>query len=275
MPDQNPSTQAAYNKKKDTTSQIGYAGTQGPTDPNSLGSYTDPNQATNPATGKPWVTPPSNIGAGGTTTVNGLPTAWGNAGASPLTNMGYFTNEPNILSRLLMRGYGAGMDSNGMPNLNGAYSGNVYAQDPFSQYLQNRFLSASTLGTYLAPSQDFDPRQQYSNAASYIDSLNNPFGAGGPMANIRNNVLPYMAKFNSGDIGGMFGDPNQAAQGAAALSLWKDPQADMRLVQAALGGLPSPLTNALGSMASTIYQMFQDKAPSLPGGETFLQWLMG
>lgn len=183
-------------------------------------------------------------------------------------NLGYFSSNPDLLSRQVLRDFGHG--------------GQNYGFDPYSQYLQNRSLAASTLGTYLNPSSNpgvqdgygsGDPTK-FTGASQYYNGLFDSNAIVNALRGMGVNVKSWEdAGATPGGAGGLAGaatDPNMLA----ALSVFQDPQAAMKLVESAMAGLPSPIANSLGGLSQMLYHMFQDAKPSL-GNMSFFNWLIG
>lgn len=174
------------------------------------------------------------------------------------TNLGYFSSQPDILSRSMMRDQGHG--------------GQNYGFDPYSQYLQNRSLAGATLGTYLSGSTN--PNTVMDSAKGYYGGMWNSDAAVNALRALGVNVKKFEdAGATPGGVAGLQGaatDPNMVA----AMSAWQDPQAAMKLVESAMAGLPTPLANSLGSLSTMLYHMFTDAKPGL-GNMSFLNWLIG
>lgn len=187
-------------------------------------------------------------------------------------NLAWFQNNPSLLSRYMMGKSGSGMQ------------GNVYGNDPYSQFLQNRALAASTLAEYINPGastgagnsgsmSNFLPgAQDYMSNLSNIPSILAAINAFAPDVQNMASATGFQSAYGNGGSGQ--GGNGQAGGWQNALSAWNltDPTEVSKVFQAAAAGLPSPLANAASGLISHLYQMYQDLSPGL-GGKQFFPWL--
>lgn len=198
--------------------------------------------------------------------------------AAALANdLSWLQSNPSLLSRTLMRSNGQG--------------GNQYAMDPYSQWLQNRAMAASTLATYFNPSAQVDANGQSSqmlgSAQNWLGGMNSNPGAGQEMWKkaadwVRHVTGPAGQALTPGDLSA---DPSaiNPATGKpfggiglpdylSATTLGGNPQVVQQLMGALAAGLPTPISDAVNNMMGRLYAQYQDLGGST-GENSFFAWL--